>query len=79
MLNTSKEYSLVKFEQRGRVGIIYLNRAPVNALCDDLVSQIIDCAIHASVDPSIGALVLTSGLPKGFSGGADLKEMMDNN
>jgi enoyl-CoA hydratase len=62
-------------ETHGRVGVITLNRPQaLNALCDQLTSEL-DAALSAfDADPAIGCMVLT-GSAKAFAAGADIKEM----
>jgi len=63
--------SLVQFATDGNVGIIRLDRPPVNALGRELVSDLAD-AIGEAGHPSLRAIVLTGGTH--FSVGADIKE-----
>ena len=63
--------SLVEFTADGAVGLIRLNRPPVNALSADLVSAIGD-AVSEAAHPSLRAIVLTGG--DHFAAGADIKE-----
>jgi len=74
--NTS--YSHIIVEKRGadnRVGLVQLNRPKaLNALCDELMSELGDAMETLDNDPSIGAVVLT-GSTRAFAAGADIKEM----
>jgi enoyl-CoA hydratase/carnithine racemase len=63
--------SLVKFTTDGNVGIIRLDRPPVNALGRELVADIAD-AVGEAGHPSLRAIVITGGAH--FSVGADIKE-----
>ena len=64
-------------ETHGRVGLIRLNRpAAMNALCDQLMSELGTQLLAFDADPAIGAIVLT-GSEKAFAAGADIKEMKD--
>lgn len=71
---------LVLFETRGEkknVGLITLNRRKaLNALCDDLMSELTKTIEKAEKDDKLGALVLT-GSNKAFAAGADIKEMQN--
>lgn len=62
--------SLVEFSTEGTVGIIRLNRPPVNALSEELAVDL-DLAVTAAGDPSIRAVVIY-GEPH-FAAGADIK------
>ena len=62
--------SLVDFTQDGAVGLITLNRPPVNALSEELLADLND-ALVAAEDPSVRAVVIY-GDPR-FSAGADIK------
>lgn len=71
---------LVLFENKGAkkdVGLITLNRRKaLNALCDDLMTELTKVIESAERDDQIGALVLT-GSHKAFAAGADIKEMQN--
>jgi enoyl-CoA hydratase len=68
-------YENIAVETRGKVGVITLKRPPVNALNSALIAEL-DQALEAFEDDhGIGAIVLT-GSGKAFSGGADIKEMV---
>lgn len=69
------DYSLILAEQRGRVGLITLNRPEaLNALSDAMGREILDAAQAFDKDPGVGAIVLT-GSSRAFAAGADIKEM----
>jgi enoyl-CoA hydratase len=69
------EYILV--EQRGRVGLITLNRPKqLNALCDALVEEMKQALDTYEADEGIGAIVIT-GSEKAFAAGADITAMKD--
>ena len=59
-------------ERRGRCGILYMDRPPVNSLDVEFLQELAKTADPISSDAGIGALVLTSRL-KVFCGGLDLK------
>ncbi|PYI69307.1 enoyl-CoA hydratase [Arthrobacter livingstonensis] len=68
-------YSLILAEQRGRVGLITLNRPDaLNALSDAMGREILAAARAFDVDPGVGAIVIT-GSTRAFAAGADIKEM----
>jgi enoyl-CoA hydratase len=68
-------YETILTETRGRVGLITLNRpAALNALNDQLITEL-NLALDAyEADDGIGAIVVT-GSEKAFAAGADIKEM----
>ncbi|WP_425860547.1 enoyl-CoA hydratase [Arthrobacter sp. TWP1-1] len=71
------QYSLILTEQRGRVGLITLNRPEaLNALSDAMGKEILAAAQEFDADASIGAIVIT-GSSRAFAAGADIKEMRD--
>ncbi len=70
--------SLVRFELRGAVGVITLDRPPVNALSGELVVDLA-VAISNAADPGVRAVVVT-GSPH-FAAGADIagfKKLMES-
>jgi enoyl-CoA hydratase len=70
-------YSYIAVEQKGRVGVITLNRPKqLNALSPDLMAEL-GKALHAlDTDPAVGALLIT-GNEKAFAAGADITAMKD--
>ncbi len=71
----SYEYLIV--EQRGRVGLITLNRPKqLNALCDALVEEMKTALDTFEADENVGAIVIT-GSDKAFAAGADITAMKD--
>lgn len=75
---SNSSYSHIIVEKRGaddRVGLVQLNRPKaLNALCDELMSELGDAMETLDNDPYIGVVVLT-GSTKAFAAGADIKEM----
>ncbi|MGG5821963.1 enoyl-CoA hydratase [Falsiroseomonas sp. HW251] len=70
-------YEMILVETRGRVGLITLNRPKaLNALCDQLMTELGDALRAFDDDDAVGAIVLT-GSEKAFAAGADIKEMKD--
>jgi enoyl-CoA hydratase len=66
---------MILVETHGRVGLIRLNRpAALNALCDQLMTELGAQLQMFDADQGIGAIVLT-GSEKAFAAGADIKEM----
>jgi enoyl-CoA hydratase len=71
------EYGMIKAEMRGKVGLITLDRpSALNALCDQLMTELGQALKAFDADAAVGAIVLT-GSEKAFAAGADIKEMKD--
>src|SRR4029078_11419369 len=70
-------YEAIKTEQKGRVGLITLNRPKqLNALNPQLMQEL-GAALQAyDADPGIGAIVI-AGSEKAFAAGADIGVMKD--
>jgi len=68
----------VRLEIDGAVGVIRLDRPPVNALNKAIHRELRELAEQVRDDPQIRAVVLYGG-EKAFAGGADIKEMVDLN
>src|SRR5438552_15816885 len=64
---------LVKFSNRGGIGVITVDNPPVNALSPGVPEGILDAVKQAQTDDSIQALVLI-GSGRTFIAGADIKE-----
>ena len=70
-------YQNILVESRGRVGLITLNRPKaLNALNDELMTELGAALLGFDGDESIGAIVLT-GSDKAFAAGADIGAMKD--
>lgn len=68
-------YETIIVDQRGRVGLITLNRPKaLNALNATLVRELNEALDAFEVNAQIGAIVIT-GSEKAFAAGADIKEM----
>ncbi|MCK2126292.1 enoyl-CoA hydratase [Thauera aromatica] len=68
-------FELIIAEQRGRVGLITLNRPQaMNALNDQVVNEITAALDDFEADDNIGAIVIT-GSDKAFAAGADIGAM----
>jgi enoyl-CoA hydratase len=71
------DYETILTEQRGRVGLITLNRPQaLNALNVAVMNEVTAALAAFDADDSIGCIVLT-GSEKAFAAGADIKEMLD--
>ncbi|MEO7127165.1 MAG: enoyl-CoA hydratase-related protein [Nakamurella sp.] len=65
---------VVHVERDGAVGIIRLDRPPVNAINSQMHGELERAARELDMDRDIRAIVVHGG-PKAFAGGADVKEM----
>lgn len=78
--STPLPYEHIKTEKRGvkgNVALIRLNRPrALNALCDELMSELGEALREFDSDKSVGAIVLT-GSDKAFAAGADIAEMQN--
>jgi len=73
----AESYETILVETHGAVGLIRLNRPQaLNALCDQLMTELGRQLLAFDADDAIGAIVLT-GNEKAFAAGADIKEMRD--
>jgi len=73
----STEYATILVEQRGRVGLITLNRPEaLNAINSQVLKDVLAAASAFDADAGVGAIVLT-GSERAFAAGADIKEMAD--
>jgi len=65
-------YEQIRFEQRGRVGLITLNRPEkLNAWTPRMMAEYRDAIQRGNGDPGIGAIVMT-GAGRAFCAGADI-------
>jgi len=70
-------FEMILVEKRDKVGLVTLNRPKaLNALCDQLISEVNTAMADFDSDPQIGAVVIT-GSDKAFAAGADIKEMSE--
>lgn len=69
-------YNTIQVKTEGRVGVITLDRPEaLNALCDELTTEVADALGKFEADADIGCVVLT-GSKKAFAAGADIKELV---
>lgn len=72
---TQPAYATILVETDGAVGVVTLNRPEaLNALNNQLVTELGQALDAFEADPAIGCIVLT-GSTKAFAAGADIKEM----
>lgn len=70
-------YNAILVETHKRVGMIRLNRPQVmNALNNELLTELMEALVHFDQDSEIGAIVIT-GSERAFAAGADIKEMAE--
>src|SRR3989440_1567216 len=68
---------LIKVEQKGRVGLITLDRPrQLNALSPQLMQELGKALLDFDADAGVGAIVIT-GSDKAFAAGADIAAMKD--
>ncbi|MCQ1999211.1 enoyl-CoA hydratase [Arthrobacter zhaoxinii] len=71
----TEQYTNILVEQRGRVGLVTLNRPEaLNALNKATMDELVGALTAMDADPAVGAVVIT-GSGKAFAAGADIKEM----
>jgi len=72
---TYDSYNTLLVDVTENVGVITLNRPKaLNALCDELISELNDATSKMDVDDEVRCIVLT-GSEKAFAAGADISEM----
>jgi enoyl-CoA hydratase/carnithine racemase len=67
---------LVLSERIGPVALLTLNNPPMNILTTPLLEELAGHVLELADDPSVRAIVVTGGGDRAFSGGADIKEMV---
>jgi enoyl-CoA hydratase len=67
---------LVRLERDGAIGVIRLDRPPVNAINSVIHRELLEVAGQVAGDPEIRAVVLYGG-ERAFAAGADIREMLD--
>lgn len=73
------KFEMVTFEKKDKVAVITLTREQsLNALCDQLVTELGQIVNYLDCDPETHVMILT-GCEKAFAAGADIKEMADKN
>jgi len=69
-------YETLIIEREAPVGIIKLNRPPVNPLSVQLYHELYDAVCELEKDDTIGAIVITGNGDKAFAAGLDIKDVM---
>ena len=68
-------YEMILVEQRGRVGLVTLNRPKqLNALNDQLMNELGEALLKFDADEGVGCMVI-AGSEKAFAAGADIGAM----
>jgi enoyl-CoA hydratase len=75
MAAAPKELVRVRLERKGPVAVLTMNSPPLNILTADLLRDLSHQLTVASSDPKVRAIVLASGLEKGFAAGASIREI----
>ncbi len=71
----TEQYRNILLDQRGRVGLVTLNRPErLNALNKATMDELVAAVTAMDTDPDVGAVVVT-GSSKAFAAGADITEM----
>ena len=70
--------TLVRLEIDGAVGVLRLDRPPVNAINAEMHHQLIEMAARIAQDRTIRAVVVYGG-ERAFAAGADIREMAELN
>lgn len=70
-------YQFFQLERDEGVGIIKINRPPMNAMSLEFANELMGVAKEASEDEGIKAVVFVSELEKVFSAGADIKMLKE--
>jgi len=69
-------YETLIIEREAPVGIIKLNRPPVNPLSVKLYHELYDAVCEFENDDAIGAIIITGNGDKAFAAGLDIKDVM---
>jgi len=75
MATSQQRLATIRVEQRGRVGLIVLNRPQaLNALSSLLATELLVALDGLETDDGVGCIVIT-GSERAFAAGADIREM----
>jgi len=69
-------YETLIIEKEAPIGIIKLNRPPVNPLSVQLYHELYDAVCEFENDDAIGAIIITGNGDKAFAAGLDIKDVM---
>ncbi len=65
--------SSIEYEVRNNIAEIALDAAPVNALTESMLDEMLGCLVRASADPLVRAVILHSNVPRRFCAGLNLE------
>ncbi len=69
-------YETLIIEKEAPIGIIKLNRPPVNPLSVKLYLELYDAVCEFEKDDEVGAIIITGNGDKAFAAGLDIKDVM---
>ena len=69
-----KKFDVIKMEKEENIGVITIDRPPVNALNEATLQELNEAINEFQKDEEVRVLIITGGGEKAFSAGADLKE-----
>ena len=69
-----KKFDMIKMEKEENIGVITIDRPPVNALNEATLQELDEAINEFQEDEEVRVLIITGGGEKAFSAGADLKE-----
>ena len=69
-------YETLIVEREGNLGIIKLNRPPVNPLSVKSYLELYDAVSELDADAAVGAIIITGNGDKAFAAGLDVKDVM---
>jgi enoyl-CoA hydratase len=69
-------YETIIIERDGNLGIIKLNRPPVNPLSVKSYLELYDAICELNDDAAVGAIIITGNGDKAFAAGLDVKDVM---
>lgn len=72
-------YNYIDYQKEKNIGIVTINRPPVNALCNDMVEELDKIVREIEEANEIKALIIIGAGEKAFMAGADIKELKDRN
>lgn len=67
----------IEYDVTDHVAVIAMKRPPVNAIDHAMIDAIHAAMLKANADPAVRAVILTSALPGMFSGGMDLRMVVE--
>lgn len=71
-------FAYLNLDRADQTAVITLNRPKANAFSLELMTELHDAVLELRVDPSVGAVVITGGSGRFFSGGADVPSLKES-